>query len=197
VYADELVQLQDQVPPFSTMQAREILMRELDLPNAGPALSGPTGVFRTLSEDPLAAASIGVVFKATLADGREVAVKVQRPNAFSVIALDLFLVRVGVAARSVWKREPVDLRLVDEWGRGFLNECDYLAEADNTMNFIAAMEARGLDAVTSPAVVRELSTSCVLVTEWVDGTRSVLRRTHAHTLSTKHLALSTKHHFCV
>ena len=50
-------------------------------------------------------------------------------------------------------------------------EVDYLAEAKNTIEFSAAMERRGLNAVTAPAVVSELSTSKILVTEWVEGTR--------------------------
>ena len=60
---------------------------------------------------------------------------------------------------------------MDEWGRGFVAETDYRYEAANTEAFSAAMERRGLGAVTSPSVVRELSTSCLLTTEWVDGTR--------------------------
>ena len=70
---------------------------------------------------------------------------------------------------------PEDIRLatelVDEWGRGFVAETDYRYEAANTEAFSAAMERRGLGAVTSPSVVGELSTSCLLTTEWVDGTR--------------------------
>jgi predicted unusual protein kinase regulating ubiquinone biosynthesis (AarF/ABC1/UbiB family) len=50
-------------------------------------------------------------------------------------------------------------------------EVDYVAEARNTMEFSAAMERRGLNAVTAPTVVTELSSSKVLVTEWVEGTR--------------------------
>ena len=70
---------------------------------------------------------------------------------------------------------PEDLKLatdlVDEWGRGFVAETDYLYEAANTVEFSRAMERRGLGAVTAPTVVPELSTTRVLVTEWVDGTR--------------------------
>lgn len=80
-YANELTQLQDQVPAFSSEQAREILMKELNLPDAQGSLVGPKGVFRSLSQNPVAAASIGCVFKGELADGRQVAVKVRVPQA--------------------------------------------------------------------------------------------------------------------
>lgn len=63
------------------------------------------------------------------------------------------------------------LSLVDEWGRGFVNEVDYRTEAFHTKQFSEAMERRGLYAVTAPKVVDELSGSNVLVTEWVDGNR--------------------------
>ena len=58
-----------------------------------------------------------------------------------------------------------------QWGRGFVAETDYRYEAANTKAFAAAMARRGLGAVTSPQVVDEYSTTNVLVTEWVEGTR--------------------------
>ena len=61
--------------------------------------------------------------------------------------------------------------LVDEWGRGFVDELDYLREATNGKRFLAAMQARGLDAVTTSEVVDELSSNRILVTKWVDGER--------------------------
>jgi predicted unusual protein kinase regulating ubiquinone biosynthesis (AarF/ABC1/UbiB family) len=64
------------------------------------------------------------------------------------------------------KTDPKDvevaLALVDEWGRGFVAEVDYRLEAKNTMDFIAAMQFRGLNAVTAPQIVDELSTSKVI-----------------------------------
>ena len=178
-YALELRQLQDAVPAFDSAQAKDILARELGLPGGAKDLSQ---VFVRLSDRPLAAASIGQVYKGTLRDGREVAVKVQRPDILDEIALDLHLLRlltplqtrISNAVNKV-KTYPDDIalarKLVDEWGRGFVAETDYRFEAANTAAFAAAMQRRGLGAVTSPTVVGELSTGCVLVTEWVAGTR--------------------------
>ncbi|KAL1530023.1 hypothetical protein AB1Y20_000948 [Prymnesium parvum] len=177
-YALELRQLQDAVPPFDSDEAREIIAAELRVSGGATRLS----IFTTISDKPLASASIGQVYKATLRDGREVAVKVQRPQILDAIALDLYLLRLLAPLQTRVSNfinrvptYPADLRLaqelVDEWGRGFVAETDYLYEAANTRAFREAMERRGLGAVTSPAVVEELSTPRVLVTEWVDGTR--------------------------
>lgn len=183
-YALELRQLQDAVPPFSTPEAYAIIAKELGL-NYDPSntvnpLSG--NIIKSISRKPIASASIGQVYKATLTDGREVAIKVQRPNILSEISLDLFLlrlltplqVRISNAVNKLQTNQgdiDVALALVDEWGRGFVNEVDYLAEARNTEVFLQAMQTRGLNAVTAPQVVAELSTNRVLVTEWVEGTR--------------------------
>lgn len=52
-----------------------------------------------------------------------------------------------------------------------MNELDYEREAVNSKRFLEAMEARGLDAVTTAEVIDELSTNRILVTKWVDGER--------------------------
>jgi predicted unusual protein kinase regulating ubiquinone biosynthesis (AarF/ABC1/UbiB family) len=181
-YALELRQLQDAVPPFDSEEAYDIIARELKLPHGSLTSGRGGGPIRRISAAPVASASIGQVYKATLQDGREVAIKVQRPNILREISLDLFLLRLLTplqvkVSNAVNKRSTsqgdidVSLTLVDEWGRGFVNEVDYLAEARNTEVFLQAMEDRGLSAVTAPKVVHELSTSTVLVTEWVEGTR--------------------------
>jgi ABC1 atypical kinase-like domain len=175
-YALELRALQDQVSPFDNDQARDILKQEfgvLDL----------SLIFSELTEEPVASASVGQVYKGVLAvNGKEVAVKVQRPGILAEIALDLYILRLFTpiqtrlqnAANGVeTSQEDIDLAvaLVDEWGRGFVAETDYRLEAQNTMDFQAAMEKRNLDAVCAPTVVPELVRDKVLVTEWVQGTR--------------------------
>ena len=174
-YALELRRLQDAVPPFDSEAARNIMRRELGVRELKE-------VFRSLSEEPIASASIGQVYRGTLLDGREVAVKVQRPGILGEIALDLFILRLLTPAQVFLsnlargtRTEPRDvevaLSLVDEWGRGFVAEVDYRLEARNTMDFIAAMDRRGLNAVTAPEVVQELSGPRVIVTRWMEGTR--------------------------
>lgn len=183
-YALELRQLQDAVPPFETPEAYAIIAKELNISYDPNNLSNPFqgSEIKFISRKPIASASIGQVYKATLKDGREVAIKVQRPNILADIALDLYLlrlltpiqVRISNAVNKLQTSQAdidVALTLVDEWGRGFVNEVDYLAEARNTEVFRSAMQSRALNAVTAPQVVNELSTNRVLVTEWVEGTR--------------------------
>ena len=188
-YALELRKLQDAVPPFSDAQATAILQRDLGVRDL-------SDIFEELTPSPIASASIGQVYKGTLRKGsyqvasddddlgevREVAVKVRRPGVLADIALDLYVlrlltplqVRVSNAVNKVkTEQEDIDtaLALVDEWGRGFVNEVDYVAEATNTAEFSRAMRKRGLGAVISPRVVTDLLRENVLVTEWIDGTR--------------------------
>ena len=167
-YVKELSELQDRVKPFPTKIAKAIIEEELAASGAGSIKS----VFRKISEDPVAAASIGQVFKAELNDGTVVAVKVQRPDVIKDIALDLYIVRsLSPLYKRVFKLNSDLVGLVDEWGRGFVDELDYLREAVNGKRFLAAMEARGLDTVTTAKVVDDLSSNRILVTEWVDGER--------------------------
>ena len=174
-YALQLRQLQDAVPPFDSDQARTIVRAEL----GGRELSQ---VFSSFSDRPVASASIGQVYRATLRDGRDVAVKVQRPEVLAEIALDLYILRLLTPlqvrlSNAVNRRRTeqsdmdVGLSLVDEWGRGFVAEVDYRLEARNGRLFLEAMRARALNAVTAPEVLEEYCSDRVLVTEWVEGTR--------------------------
>lgn len=175
-YALELRQLQDAVSPFPSDQAYEVICKEL-------GISDISEVFSSLSKEPVASASIGQVYRGTLAaSGKDVAVKVQRPGILAEIALDLHVLRVLTPIQTILQnaangvktsQEDIDIAvaLVDEWGRGFVAETDYRLEAKNTIDFEAAMRNRGLDAVCAPTVVDYLVRDKLLVTEWVDGTR--------------------------
>jgi predicted unusual protein kinase regulating ubiquinone biosynthesis (AarF/ABC1/UbiB family) len=95
--ADSLLVLQDQMGPFDSETAYAIIKEELQW--EGPIVqdpaesNGPTPLFSELTAEPIAAASIGQVYKGKLMDGRQVAVKVQRPGMVSKIALDMYIVR--------------------------------------------------------------------------------------------------------
>lgn len=176
MYALELRQLQDAVPPFDSEEAREVLKRELGVRDLNQ-------IFETLSEEPVASASIGQVYRGKLKDGgKDVAVKIQRPGILGEIALDLYALRLLTPIQTTLQnavngretvQEDIDqgISLVDEWGRGFVAETDYRLEAQNTIDFEIAMRKRGLDAVCAPTVVDDLVRDKVLVTEWVEGTR--------------------------
>jgi hypothetical protein len=171
-YAEALSELQDNVPPFPSDEAKVLVENEL----------GATRFRKLKNVDwskPVASASIGQVYrgKATIGEGAdesevEIAVKVQRPDALSEIALDLFIVREFSPYYAKLTGSSSDLQgLANEWGRGFIAELTYEEEAVNTIRFNEEMKAKNINAVISPTVVSELSTDRVLITEWVNGCR--------------------------
>ncbi|EOD32133.1 hypothetical protein EMIHUDRAFT_63514, partial [Emiliania huxleyi CCMP1516] len=164
-YAKGLEKLQDSVQPFPAALGREIIERELSI--------RIEDVFSAFSAEPVAAASIGQVYRGTLrASGEEVAIKVQRPSVLQDVALDLFMLRFFAPAYQEANDVNTDVvGLVDAWGTGFVNELDYTMEAAATAEFAEAMAARGLGSVTSPEVVPSLSSTHVLTTKWVEGER--------------------------
>jgi ubiquinone biosynthesis protein len=158
----ELRGLQDDVRPFPFDQVRRVIEEELGLTLEQ--------AFVEFDEVPLAAASIGQVHRAVLPNGREVAVKVQRPNAPSKIESDLAL--MYQAARLVKERvralDFIDANgLVDEFARSIRQELDYRAEARNADQFRRNF-ARS-DTVRIPRVYWRYTTSRVLTLEFLHG----------------------------
>ena len=86
-FLDELIKLQDQLPPFPTEIARAIIEQELD--------REIEELYSEFSAEPVAAASLGQVYQGRLHTGEAVAIKVQRPGLLSILTLDLYLLRWG------------------------------------------------------------------------------------------------------
>jgi predicted unusual protein kinase regulating ubiquinone biosynthesis (AarF/ABC1/UbiB family) len=164
-YVRGLASLQDKVAPFDSAIAKQILEEEW-----GQSLNS---VLSKISDEPVAAASLGQVFKATMKDGREIAVKVQRPNIMNQIALDMHLLReFAPIAKRTFNLNTDTVGTVDAWGAGFIDELDYIQEAENGKYFMKRIQDTSLkDVVFAPVVVDELTTPKVLVTEWIDGER--------------------------
>jgi predicted unusual protein kinase regulating ubiquinone biosynthesis (AarF/ABC1/UbiB family) len=174
-YLRSLTSLQDKVPSFPTDIARQMISDELGKPC--------DSIFTTGIDKPVAAASLGQVYKATLKDGRQVAVKVQRPQILEQIALDMHLIRITAPVIKALGA-PGDVEgLVDDWGFGFVNEVDYLQEARNADVFMDGLKKTALAKVVfAPPVLRDLSSRRVLTTEWIDGER--LEKSSAKDVST-------------
>ena len=164
-YVRGLATLQDRVPPFDSKTAKQILEEEW-----GQSVNS---VLSKISDEPVAAASLGQVYKATLKDGREVAIKVQRPNIMKQIALDMHLLReFAPIAKRTFNLNTDTVGTVDAWGAGFVDELNYEQEALNGKMFMEKIQNTPLkEVVIAPKVVDEISTSKVLVTEWIDGER--------------------------
>lgn len=162
VYIHELEQLQDAVAPDDTNAIREILEQELGAPMGT--------VFASFDAEPLAAASIGQVHAATLHDGQEVVVKIQRPGVAVLVQQDL-LILADVARvaeqRSSTLREHGLSGLIREFSWTIRAELDYEHEARNLGRFHRAFESN--PEIRIPEVRRELTTSRVLTMERIDG----------------------------
>ena len=129
-------------------------------------------VFPGFDWQPVAAASIGQVYRAQLPDGAPVVVKVQRPGIDeSVRGRPRRCSKssgTSIETRTIVGREYRVDDLVDEFSARLREELDYRIEARNA-HAIAADAARRTRASACPYVYDELSTSRVLVMEWLDG----------------------------
>lgn len=121
----------------------------------------------SFDETPAAAASIGQVHRAVLADGRDVAVKVQYPGVARSIGSDLWSMQQLVTYTGLVPRGVFVDRIIKVAKKELLEECDYTREADNTRRFKRMLAPYPEFAV--PAVVPQLSTEHVLTTEWMPG----------------------------
>jgi predicted unusual protein kinase regulating ubiquinone biosynthesis (AarF/ABC1/UbiB family) len=161
-FLDELIKLQDQLPPFDNALAFSIIEAELGRPIRE--------IYREISSKPVAAASLGQVYRGFLHTGEEVAVKVQRPNLLPVIRLDLYLLRWAAGWLSPWL--PLNLGhdltlIVDEFGTKLFEEIDYCNEGRNAEKF--AHNFRDDPTIKVPSIYWRYSSFHVLTLEWING----------------------------
>lgn len=155
-----LATLQSDAPPMAPSLAEEVVRTELG--------DEPSVLFDRWEPLPVAAASIGQVHRARLWDGRDVAVKVQYPGVADAIGADLANVEVLYQMVSAFAYKGLDVRgTVDELRARIVEELDYRKEAANQRHF-GELYA-GHPFIRIPALVPELCTDRVLVSEWVDG----------------------------
>ena len=176
-----------QVPPFESAVAMQCVCDELGVKDVSE-------LFSAITPEPVAAASLGQVYKATLREGGDevrsqgaaashvqdtsmtcpghvpqVAVKVQRPFVLETVSLDLHLARA--AGQFLRKMSPeasqrVDVvSLLDEFAANFYRELDYVLECENGIRI--ARDMRRLPRVKIPANYPQLTARRVHTAEWV------------------------------
>ena len=164
-YLDALKRLQDDVDPVPASEIRAVIERELDI-EVGD-------VFAQFDDTPIAAASVAQVHRATLADGREVVVKVQRPGIAETVRRDLEVLAdlAGVVdATTEIGRRFAFVDFLDTFRSSFVAELDFRTEADNLRAFAELLAER--EHLSVPCPVDRLVTRRVLTMDHIDG-RSV------------------------
>jgi ubiquinone biosynthesis protein len=163
-WREELVKLQSNVPPFPVDQVHEIIEAELG--------ASTDELYASFSPDPLAAASTAQVHRATLLDGEEVVVKVQRPDILNQVRADLDIMH---SVTRWWERRDKAARsigfsgMVDEFGKSVINELDYRGEAYNARRLARNMAS--IPGMHIPIVYRDLSTARVMTIEFIRGVK--------------------------
>jgi ubiquinone biosynthesis protein len=160
--ANELAKLQDQVPTVPWEEMEQTLFDELG--------GRPEELYAEFDTEPMAAASIGQVYRARLHDGRAVAVKIQRPGVRETMETDLDILLTQahfIAQHSDWGRTQNVAAIADEIVRVLRAELDYLQEARNMARF--REEFADAADVFFPAPIWDLTTMRVLTMDMVEG----------------------------
>ncbi|XP_041017615.1 uncharacterized protein slr1919 isoform X2 [Juglans microcarpa x Juglans regia] len=182
VYCQELAKLQDQIPPFPTHLAIKSIETQLGVP--------VSQVFADISPEPIAAASLGQVYKAHLHSGELVAVKVQRPGMSLSLTLDALLFHmIGGQLKRFAKAQKDLLVSVNEVVRHMFDEIDYVLEGRNAERFASlygyspcsdnsrhkkpatgkTVKYDKANCIKVPKIYWDLTRTAVLTMEWVDG----------------------------
>ncbi|KAF3664007.1 putative histone h2a [Capsicum annuum] len=158
----DLVTNSAQVPSFPDDVAMALIEEELGEPWSN--------IYSELSPSPIAAASLGQVYKGRLKEnGDVVAVKVQRPFVLETVTVDLFIIRnLGLVLRKFPQVSIDVVGLVDEWAARFFEELDYVNEGENGTRF-AEMMKKDLPQVVVPKTYSKHTSRKVLTTGWIEG----------------------------
>ncbi|XP_025800676.1 uncharacterized protein LOC112880332 isoform X2 [Panicum hallii] len=166
-YCQELAKLQDQIPPFPTRIALKTIESQL-----GSRISD---LFADISPEPIAAASLGQVYKAHLRSGELVAVKVQRPGMAPLLTLDALLFHmIGGQLKRFAKARKDLLVAVNEIVRHMFDEIDYVLEGKNAERFATLYShggdtSEGSTSIKVPKVYWNYTHKTILTLEWIDG----------------------------
>ncbi len=162
-YLEELTRLQDQLPPFPNEIAYQFITEELG--------ATPQSVYAEISADPIAAASLGQVYKGRLKTGEEVAIKVQRPDLRDRITIDMYILRhIAAWIQKNFQKVRSDLvGILDELGERIFEEMDYIHEGENAERFSQLYSH--IKDIYIPKIYWQYTNRRVLTMEWINGTK--------------------------
>ena len=164
-YLNELAELQDNVPPFTFGEVKEIFLTETG--------KEPQELFQEFNKQPMAAASIGQVHRGRLQDGTDIVIKVQRPDIETIIAVDLEILAHLASLMEQYLEELQGHRpsaVIDEFARSLSLEIDYTVELANIQRF--ARQFSDNKTIYVPLVFSDLSTERILTMEYIDGIKT-------------------------
>jgi predicted unusual protein kinase regulating ubiquinone biosynthesis (AarF/ABC1/UbiB family) len=158
----ELTNLQDNLPPFDHKIALKIIEDELGLP--------ADELFDNFPDEPIASASLGIVYKANTKNNNFCAVKVQRPNLYFLIRRDIVILKI--LATTFGSFLPLNIgvgigEIIDEFGKALFNEIDYEQEGENALKFADYFKSN--PNVFIPKLEKDFSSKRVITTSWIDG----------------------------
>ncbi len=163
-WREQMAKLQSNVEPFPADIAEKIIARELGAP--------VNELYASFDRQPLAAASTAQVHRATLPDGQEVVVKVQRPDIDVTVRADLNVMRDltrYLELRFNWARNSDIHAIATEYAENILLEIDYTNEAFNGR--LLARNMQVFPEVHVPAIYSDLSTGRVMTQEFIRGVK--------------------------
>ncbi|HEV7501130.1 MAG TPA: AarF/UbiB family protein [Vicinamibacteria bacterium] len=163
-FCDELSKMLDNVPPFPFAEARTAIERAVGRPLEE--------VFAQIDPTPIGSASVACVFRGTLRDGQDVAIKVRRPGISEAFNADLTAIDwLLVLAETLTLVRPGFVRhLRTELRTMFMEELDFISEARYQTIFRKEARRDKLRFVSAPRVHHRLSNDEVMVSEFVSGT---------------------------
>ncbi len=160
----ELTNLQDNLPPFKHKIALKIIEDELGLP--------ANELFDDFPDEPIASASLGIVYKARKKNNNFCAVKVQRPNLYFLIRRDIVILKI--LATTFGSFLPLNIgvgigEIIDEFGKALFDEIDYEQEGKNALKFADLFKSN--PNVFIPKLEKDFSSKRVITTSWIDGVK--------------------------
>ncbi len=165
-YIEALTALQSNVPPAPWTEIEVILLEHLKRPL--------DVVFQEINREPVAAGSIGQIYRATLKNGQAVAIKVQRPNIDKIVEQDSTLIKAlaELVALTDFGQNYDVVSLADEFTKTVRSELDFTKEGlyterlKHNLNQSTWFDSQQL---VIPQIYWELTTEKVLVMEWLEG----------------------------